>query len=487
MRGLLFLLSILACGVSGDPAEELSRMVFVLMSQEHDGQLAVETEEALKDELAREGLDVAHGDGNIMVTGREAPLHGAWTFFPLFPLLHEEFKGDYDWFIFLSEGSRLNASLLVPLLRPYSPDDPHFLGNALKDTEHSVIHHYDNPGLEYPAFGSGFALSFRLVLDLTNRITKHGLEMGKFPNTFSIDPLYELANVIHHSHLDSLDEDDPEGTPSAEGPLLIHSPLFCLRPSTNPCATYSIPSQICPLGNILDKTLFAVKTTESFHSTRLPIILDTWGKVAPNIIYASEKRDSSIPTTVLPDIINTQNGHCQKTSSIIKHFNTNTTYEWLVIADDDTILSVKKIGQILACYDSSKPISLGQRYGFRVTTGEYGYDYITGGGGMVFSRGATRKMFSNPEYCNCIKPDYPDDMHLGSCMSNIGSPVIHHPGFHQARPEDYDEKLLLHQEPVSFHKFINTDPVKIYNTWFASADEDIRQSQLKSLHSHQEL
>ncbi|CAB4070397.1 B3GALTL [Lepeophtheirus salmonis] len=421
MRGLLFLLSILACGVSGDPAEELSRMVFVLMSQEHDGQLAVETEEALKDELAREGLDVAHGDGNILVTGREAPLHGAWTFFPLFPLLHEEFKGDYDWFIFLSEGSRLNASLLVPLLRPYSPDDPLFLGNALKDTEHSVIHHYDNPGLEYPAFGSGFALSFRLVLDLTNRITKHGLEMGKFPNTFSIDPLYELANVIHHSHLDSLDEDDPEGTPSAEGPLLIHSPLFCLRPSTNPCATYSIPSQICPLGNILDKTLFAVKTTESFHSTRLPIILDTWGKFY--LILSILKMDTAKRHPLLLSILiptRPMNG-----------LSLRMTTQSLVL---------KKIGQILACYDSSKPISLGQRYGFRVTTGEYGYDYITGGGGMVFSRGATRKMFSNPEYCNCIKPDYPDDMHLGSCMSNIGSPVIHHPGFHQARPEDYDEK-----------------------------------------------
>ena len=51
---------------------------------------------------------------------------------------------------------------------------------------------------------------------------------------------------------------------------------------------------------------------------------------------------------------------------------------WLVITDDDTILSVAKLAKLLNCYDPSNPIILGQRYGFKVNRGFQGYDYPTG-------------------------------------------------------------------------------------------------------------
>ena len=51
--------------------------------------------------------------------------------------------------------------------------------------------------------------------------------------------------------------------------------------------------------------------------------------------------------------------------------------KWLVIADDDTILSVAKMMELLGRYDAdeNEMIALGQRYGFRVARGTHGYDY----------------------------------------------------------------------------------------------------------------
>ena len=42
---------------------------------------------------------------------------------------------------------------------------------------------------------------------------------------------------------------------------------------------------------------------------------------------------------------------------------------------------------MLHCFDpNEEDVHLGQRYGYRVAYGRHGYDYVTGGGGMVFSR-----------------------------------------------------------------------------------------------------
>ena len=80
---------------------------------------------------------------------------------------------------------------------------------------------------------------------------------------------------------------------------------------------------------------------------------------------------------------NTERGHCMKTEAIIKDFHERTNIngqdlDWLVIADDDTILSVAKLVRLLGCHDPEKPVAIGQRYGFQVSNGERGYDYPTG-------------------------------------------------------------------------------------------------------------
>lgn len=70
--------------------------------------------------------------------------------------------------------------------------------------------------------------------------------------------------------------------------------------------------------------------------------------------------------------------------AIINKFQSSEEFhdkEWLVIADDDTLLSISRLARLLACYSSHEAILLGEAYGFNA---QYpwpaGYTYITGGG-----------------------------------------------------------------------------------------------------------
>ncbi len=157
-----------------------------------------------------------------------------------------------------------------------------------------------------------------------------------------------------------------------------------------------------------------------------------------------------------------------------------------MIADDDTILSVQRLLDYLHCYDANDLVHLGQRYGFRIASGTHGYDYLTGGGGMIISLKLAQKMLQTRS-CQCQRASDPDDMHLGMCMSNLGLWLVHSSRFHQARPEDYPEDALKIQPPISFHKFWNTDPLKIYQTWFKDADAPLKNFKYNSLNPHQEL
>ena len=91
---------------------------------------------------------------------------------------------------------------------------------------------------------------------------------------------------------------------------------------------------------------------------------------------------------------------------------------------------------------------------------------------MVFSAPLVKKVVDSG-HCECSSDDAPDDMHLGACLTHLGVSLTHSPKLHQARPEDYHPKLLQVQEPVSFHKFWNTDPRRIYKKWFYQSDIEL--------------
>lgn len=218
-----------------------------------------------------------------------------------------------------------------------------------------------------------------------------------------------------------------------------------------------------------EEIFVAVKTCRKFHADRIPIVKKTWAAQASHIEYYSDYAETAIPTVDL-GIPNTDRGHCGKTFAILERFlnHSHDKIAWLVIVDDDTLISISRLRHLLSCYDSSDPVFLGERYGYGLGTG--GYSYVTGGGGMVFSREAIRRLLASN--CRCYSNDAPDDMVLGMCFSGLGIPVTHSPLFHQARPVDYPKDYLSHQIPVSFHKHWHIDPVKVYLTWLASSEED---------------
>lgn len=46
--------------------------------------------------------------------------------------------------------------------------------------------------------------------------------------------------------------------------------------------------------------------------------------------------------------------------------------------------SIEAMSELLGCHDHTQLVALGERYGYAAAM-PHGYDYVTGGGGMVFS------------------------------------------------------------------------------------------------------
>ncbi|KRT80973.1 hypothetical protein AMK59_5481, partial [Oryctes borbonicus] len=169
---------------------------------------------------------------------------------------------------------------------------------------------------------------------------------------------------------------------------------------------------------------------------------------------------------------NTENGHCAKTMAILKYaaeeLEHNKAVKWVVLADDDTLFSIPRLRKFLTCFDPAAAIAIGERYGYNVLSSD-GYNYITGGGGIVFSRKLVQ-MLAKPENCNCPSISTPDDMYLGICIGTLGAKMVHSPYFHQARPVDYAKDYLKWQMPISFHKHWMIEPLMVYKQWLLEDD-----------------
>jgi UDP-glucose:O-linked fucose beta-1,3-glucosyltransferase len=97
-----------------------------------------------------------------------------------------------------------------------------------------------------------------------------------------------------------------------------------------------------------------------------------------------------------------------------------------------------------------------------------GYNYITGGGGIIFNLKTVKTIVKS---CSCPSPDSPDDMVIGACLKQLEIEPIHSTLFHQARSKDYP-KAVLSSRSISFHKFWQIDPIDEYSRWFRKKDEE---------------
>ncbi|XP_032742727.1 beta-1,3-glucosyltransferase [Rattus rattus] len=431
---------------------DLKEIVFVIQSQSNP--FHARRAEQLRRNILKQAANLTQDLPRVLLLHQLAKQEGAWTILPLLPQFSVTYSKNSAWIFFCEEETRIQIPRLLETLRRYDPSKEWFLGKALYDEESTIIHHYafsENPTVfKYPDFAAGWALSIPLVNKLTKRLKSEPLK-----SDFTIDLKHEIALYIW----------DKGG-----GPALTPVPEFCTEDSDPLCATtFHSFLPLCGMPVKKEEIFVAVKTCRKFHADRIPIVKKTWAAQASHIEYYSDYAETAIPTVDL-GIPNTDRGHCGKTFAILERFlnHSHDKITWLVIVDDDTLISISRLRHLLSCYDSSDPVFLGERYGYGLGTG--GYSYVTGGGGMVFSREAIRRLLKSN--CRCYSNDAPDDMVLGMCFSGLGIPVTHSPLFHQARPVDYPKDYLSHQIPVSFHKHWHIDPVKVYLTWLAPSEED---------------
>ncbi|KAL4224026.1 Fringe-like [Mactra antiquata] len=376
----------------------------------------------------------------VYMTHKKWPIIGTWTIFPLL----EKWSSDFalkKWIFFCEEETRINLKKFETFIKKFDPTKDLFIGHALKDKEPTIIHHFTSPNkLTFPDFAAGVLLSFPLIRKMRLRWPDEN-----FRADFAIDPKHELASYIL---LDDV--------------KLTDAPELCLTDPGPKCITHvaqKFPDCGVPVSD--DDLFVAVKTCEKFHKDRVPVVLETWAKETNNIEFYSETEDKSIPTIDL-GVPNTERGHCGKTMAIMKRAISHpdiSKKKWLLIADDDTIINLARLRLLLSCYDPSTTVAMGERYGYQVSKG-YGYDYITGGGGMIFSMPTVQRLVDE---CQCSSNDSPDDMIIGMCLRRYSIPISHVPYIHQARPDDYSEGYLSRQIPVSFHKHWNCNPIQIYN------------------------
>lgn len=441
-------------------------LVIVVLSQEdlYHASLA----QQLRSNIQKQAQIADQVMPKVHLAHEDFPHPGAWTVVPLLSQLYTLYGSNCSWLIFCESHTRIDLFLMLELLGKYNPTQDFLIGHALHDREATIIHHFafsnDPQQFKYPHFASGFAMSQALLKKIAYR-----LDHGDHPDIdFSIDPSHELALYI-------LDK--------GKGPELTHASQLCLR-NQPLCASYPLEFHVCGDPVIKESMYFAVKTCSKYHKDRIPIVKHTWAKHVFHIGFYSDSEDASIPTIDL-GVPNTEHGHCGKTMAILKHIaliaSSIPDIRWVVVADDDTILSVARLQQLLSCFQSSKPFAIGERYGYNVQRSSQGYNYITGGGGMVFSISSVRQITTSG-FCKCPSDSAPDDMFLGICLARLGIPITHSPLFHQARPLDYAPEYLDPQLPVSFHKHWMIDPVRVYSKWFSEDDQQMEADYLAQKH-----
>ncbi|XP_048703005.2 beta-1,3-glucosyltransferase isoform X5 [Caretta caretta] len=397
---------------------ELQEIVFVIQSQSNS--FHSKRAEDLVRNILKQAEELGKELPRVLLIHQMDRHDGAWTILPLMHDFSASYGRNSSWIFFCEEDTRIQIVKLLETLRRFDKSKEWFLGKALYDEESTIIHHYafaENPTIfKFPDFAAGWALSIPLVNKLANKLKSEPLK-----SDFTIDLKHEIALYIWQK---------------GNGPHLTPVPEFCTDDlnaykAVNCATMFSNFLPVCGDPVKKEDIFVAVKTCRKFH------------------------RDRS---------------HCGKTFAILERFlnHSSSKTPWLVIVDDDTLISIFRLRKLLSCYDPNEPVFLGERYGYGLGTG--GYSYITGGGGMVFSREAIQKLLASK--CQCYSNDAPDDMVLGMCFSGLGIPITHCPLFHQARPMDYPKDYLAHQIPISFHKHWNIDPVKVYFTWLAPKMED---------------
>jgi hypothetical protein len=125
---------------------------------------------------------------------------------------------------------------------------------------------------------------------------------------------------------------------------------------------------------------------------------------------------------------------------------------WFVIVDDDTFVSGRSLAGVLASFDRTRPLVVGNSMVFDACgRGRF----MHGGSGIALSSGAMR-LFA-PVVDACIvkfRACYAGDISLALCLRELGVAFVHFAGFQSQSPADAAATPLmpLCGEPVTFHR-----------------------------------
>ncbi|XP_064391581.1 beta-1,3-glucosyltransferase-like [Halichondria panicea] len=406
--------------------------------------------------------------GATVILSTQLSTEGApWTLTPLLAPLAEGY-GSALWFVLVTEWTLVNVDQLDTALSTYDPHKEWYIGHSVEDSEPVIVHHFNTPhSLAFPLLHSGIILS-------APALKRMATLSGSFNPSFNIDPVFEFSLFLKYLHTPVYKELHPSPSPPhPDGLLLTHLPALCTTPLTPHCATGVSLQQNCSGRLNVESVFFAVKTCGKFHKTRLPVVWDTWAAGLPEscIGYYSDFADERFKTTSL-GIPNTEKGHCGKMAAILQLFEREQmTHDWLVVADDDTLLSVDRLLEVLRCYDSSRPVLMGDLYGYTAHR-VGGSSFVSGGGSMVLSSVAVRSFVSTGQ--RCPTRDYADDMLLGMAAKSLGWDVVQSPFFHQDQPRSYPQAVIEAQKAVSFHRHSPMDPATVYSQYLSTEHETLR-------------
>ncbi|XP_054742939.1 beta-1,3-glucosyltransferase [Anastrepha obliqua] len=426
-----------------------------------------------------------------------------WAIKNSMPLVRSKLLEEHTkWVVWLEESTHVSLLLLLEQLALEDATQYIYLGHTLYEHQANIRHHFafhkDSEWFPFPFQRAGIIFSRALIIKTADEMEATNI----YNSPFIIDMEHELAIYIYNQVKKNAFESkysgkDPVGTKelnTVRKVLMRKAHYICPLSGEETkttldekCAMYAKPMDKSSCVTLRPQNIFfAVKTCKRFHSDRMPIIKATWGRIATHIRYYSDVADPKIPTTYT-GIPNTEIGHCEKTLKILKlalqeidELNMqlkNLVSErderiyWLVLADDDTLISIPNLCALLGCFNHTQEIYLGERYGFHQSINN-GFNYITSGGGVAMSLPAVQKLIA---YCHCIHPQDADDMLLGICFNSLEVPIIHSPQFHQLRPQDYSGEVLALDPPISFHKFYDTDPFAVYEQYFANFDRQMLQ------------
>lgn len=191
---------------------------------------------------------------------------------------------------------------------------------------------------------------------------------------------------------------------------------------------------------INNELAIGILTTGSYHK-RLAEALSSWWDVEkyPSLVTIWTDSLQQPAEVHVPGLYNTEcedsyhYGLWCKNGVMLKQWMTDPKYakvKWFLRIMDDTYLHLENLMHLLDQYDHREPIVLADKF-----CSELGYQYPSGGPGIIISRGLLEKWdwnaWNRPETEHKDKNSYYDDVLWGQYLHLVNVPITHHHGLTQ--------------------------------------------------------